>query len=393
MRVYTTSVGLDAHKESIEVTLLRPGKREAVAWRCRNNAAAVRQMVKKVRKLASDPERVLMCYEAGPCGYALQREIERHGVSCVVVAPSLIPTKPGERVKTDRRDARKLAELLRAGLLTEVVPPSAAEEAVRDLCRCRGQAKKDLMAARHRLTKYLLRRGIVYTAGRHWTDGHRRWLKGLRFEHQEAQVVFDTYLMVVGQAEERVKMLVGEMEKAAEKDLYREPVRILRGFRGIDTVTALTVVAELHGITRFRHPRELMSYLGLVPSEYSSGGRERRGEITKAGNGHVRRMLVEAAWNYRHRPVVSAALRKRREGLPAWAVKLSDTAMQRLHRRYGHLVWRGKQVNKAVVGTARELSGFIWAALQELEARKGLPNVAGAGACKTVGCLARARVA
>jgi transposase len=361
-----TFVGLDAHKQSISISMLLPDRTTAVEWEIPNEPAAVRRMVRKVEREA--PGEVRFCYEAGPCGYALQRQITEAGESsCMVVAPSLIPVKPGERVKTDRRDARKLAELFRAGLLTEVQPPTEADEAVRDLCRAREDAKADLLRARHRLAKMLLRRGLIYRGGKSsWTSGYMSWLKSLRFDHKLDQAVFDDYLLGIEQVQERVRGLDEKLEEVSRQAPYVEAVSALRCFRGIDTVIAMTIVSELHTFGRFESARGLMAYLGLVPSEHSSGDRTRRGAITKAGNSHVRRVLIEAAWNYRHRPALGRRLKKRRDGQPSTVTALADRAMQRLYRRYTRMTNARIPAAKAVVAVARELVGFIWAALYPL---------------------------
>lgn len=251
-----------------------------------------------------------------------------------MIAPSLIPRKPGERVKTDRRDARKLCDLHRAGLLTEVHPPTEQEESVRDLCRAQYAAKRDLQSARHRLSKLLLRRGRLYGAGRAWTDKHRRWLRRLRFDDAVDQAVFDNYMLDIEQIAARVDSLNAALEQVAQSETYAERVGWLRCFRGIDTVTAMTLLAEIHDFRRFEHPRQLMSYLGLTPSEHTSAGDPKRGGITKAGNNRVRRLLIEASWHYRHRPAVGVGLRKRRRGQPARVFGLADKAQHRLNRRY-----------------------------------------------------------
>lgn len=360
-----TFVGLDAHKKSISVAMLLPGQAKPIEWQVANEPGAVKRMVRKIEREA--PGEVRCCYEAGPCGYALQRQITDAGeMSCMVVAPSLIPRKPGERIKTDRRDARKLAELFRAGLLTEVQPPSEADEAARDLCRAREDAREDLHRCRHRLSKMLLRRGIVCAGKRNWSMAHRSWLKKQCFENSVDQVVFDDYLLAIEQAETRHQELVKRIELLSVEAPYAEPVAALRCFRGIDTITAMTIVTELHGFARFTSPRGLMAYLGLVPSEHSSSDSTRRGSITKTGNGHARRVLIEAAWNYRHRPQQHRALKKRRQGQPAAVIAIADRAMQRLHRRYHRMTAAGKPSPKAVVAVARELVGFIWAALYPL---------------------------
>jgi len=359
----TTFVGMDAHKKAIHVAMLLPGQREPVEWQVANEPAAIRRLAKRLEREA--PGEVRCCYEAGPCGYVLQRELEAAGgVICEVIAPALVPIKPGERIKTDRRDARKLAVSLRANDLTTVHPPTPADEAVRDLCRCREDAREDLLRARQRLGKFLLRRGRVYTIGkRAWGLLHRQWLKGLKFEHAADQVTTEDYLAAIEQLEERLRGLDQRLAALAEQDPYREPVSWLRCFRGIDTVTAIALVAELHDFRRFQTARALMAYLGLVPSENSSGERHRRGAITKAGNAHVRRLLIEAAWHYRHRPGVGVGLRRRRQGQPSAIIAIADRAQHRLCRRFRHLTERSKPFNKAVVAVARELIGFVWAAL------------------------------
>jgi transposase len=281
-----------------------------------------------------------------------------------VIAPSLIPIKPGEHIKTDRRDARKLAELLRAGLLTEVHLPTPEEEAIRDLCRAREDAKEDLLRSRHRLTKMLLRRGILWPHGRKaWTQSHREWLRSLVFERESDRAVINDYLLALEQVEERVRTLEARLESVSQAEAYREPVAWLRCFRGIDTVTAMTIVAELHDFRRFTSPRGLMSYLGLVPKEHSSGESRHRGSITKAGDNHVRRVLIETAWHYRHPHAIGAGLRKRREGQPARVIAIADKAAQPLYRRLFRLGARGKPGCRIVVAVARELTGFLWSIL------------------------------
>ena len=273
------------------------------------------------------------------------------------------PRKPGERVKTDRRDARKLAQLLRAGLLTEVHQPSEAQEAVRDLSRAREDAVADRTRAQHRLSKFLLRRGIRYgkTA---WTQEHRRWLRTISFGHAAAQATFEGYLYGLEVAEERVRMLQAKLSECAESDDYCAAVGLLRCFRGVDTVTAMTVLAELGDVTRFGSAGEVAAFVGLVPSEYSSGQKTRRGPITKAGNRYVRRVLIESSWHSRRPPRVGLALRRRREGQPGWVVAMADRALSRHHRRYRRLTQNGKPVQVAVTAVARELRGVMWAVLR-----------------------------
>ena len=363
MKEATTYVGLDTHKSSIAVSALSPIKNEPTEWSLPNNARAVDRLARRLKRDASG--RIVCCYEAGPCGYVLQRQLRKRSIECIVVAPSLIPVKPGERIKTDRRDARKLAEYLRSDSLTEVQPPTEAEESMRDLCRSRVDAKKDQLRARHRLAKFLLRRGLIYTAGHSWTLRHRTWLRAIKFERAIDRQVFDDYMLSLDQQTERVSNLTKNLEDASKETLYREAVGWLRCFKGIDTVTALSLLAEVHDFRRFNSPRQLMSYLGLTPSEASSGTQRRLGAITKCGNGHARRLLIEAAWHYRHRPSVGTSLRRRRSGQPPHIIALADKAQMRLSKRFYRLAYtKGKPGGKVVTAIARELSGFIWAVMQ-----------------------------
>ncbi len=273
----TTFVGLDVHKNHIVVAMLVPGDRSPVEWRLVNEPTAVRRLAKELQRKALGS--VHCCYEAGPCGFVLQRQLRAAEISCVMIAPSLTPVKPGQRIKTDRRDARKLAELLRAGMLTEVHPPNEDQEAVRDLCRARDDAQRDLTRARNRLAKFLLRRGQVYCVGRRptWSQKYRWWLRSLKFERSADQLVFEDYLLAVSQVETRLEALDQELARAAGLEPYARPVAALRCFNGIDTVTAMALVAELHEPRRFASARQLMAYLGLVPRESSSGDRRRQG--------------------------------------------------------------------------------------------------------------------
>lgn len=362
-----TWVGLDAHKKAINVAVRLPGIHEFQEWIVANEPRALKRLAKKLVRDA--PGEVRCCYEAGPLGYSLQRQLmAASSLVCEVIAPALIPRKSGDRVKTDRRDARKLCELFQAGLLTEVRPPTEDDEAVRDLCRSRAAVRNDLTRARHRLAKWLLRRAIAYTAGKKpWTQLHRRWLGSLRFERTVDQWVFDDHLLAIDQLEQRRDALEARLDEVAQRERYRAPVAALRCLRGFDTVTSLGLLAELFDVRRFESPRQLMSYLGMTPSEYSSGGVARRGGITKAGNSRARQLLIEAAWHCRHPPAVGVALRHRREGQPAPVIALADKAQHRLYRRYHRFVAAGKPANKAIVAVARELAGFVWGVLRELE--------------------------
>ena len=269
----TTYVGMDVHKRTIAVMVRYPGggrDERTIPYETR----AVNRLVRKLKREA--PGAILCAYEAGPCGYGLQRELQEQGLKCQAIAPSLIPRKPGDRIKTDRRDARMLAELLEGGLLTEVHPPSPEDEAVRDLCRTREDAKEDQVRARHRLSKFLLRRELRW-GRKNWTIAHQQWLRGLQLQHPADRAIFDAYCIALDQATERVRMVDLALKDWALKEPYATPVSWLRCFHGIDTVSAMTLVTELHDFRRFRRPRELMSYLGLIPSEHSSGGRTHRG--------------------------------------------------------------------------------------------------------------------
>lgn len=352
-------VGLDAHRSTIAVAMLLPGQRNAIEWEVENEAQSLRRLAKKILKLGEGEVRA--CYEAGPVGFALKRELDGQGVACEVIAPALIPERAGDRVKTDRRDALKLARLLRAGLLTEVHTPTPADEAARDLCRAREDAAEDRSRCRHRLQKMLLRYGVAYGPGTLWTQVHRQWLAQVRFGEAAAQATYDEYLRAVEWADERVRSLEERIASIAEEPRYRDAVGALRCFRGVETLTAMSFVAELGDPARFGSARQLMAYLGLTPSEHSSGGKHRRGGITKAGNGHVRRLLIESSWHYRHWPSVGKKLQQRRAGQPAWAVAAADRAQQRLCRRFRWLTGRGKASPEAVVAVARELAGFLWA--------------------------------
>ena len=361
MKDVITYVGMDAHKKDLFIAMLIGDSTMPVTWQLPNESSAVRRLVRKLEREASGPVRV--CYEAGPCGYALQRQMTTPLVSCQVIAPGLIPRKPGERIKTNRRDARKLAELLRAGLLTEVRPPTPEEEAVRDLCRARDDAREDLQRCRHRLGKLLLRRGLHFS-GRNWTRAHRSWIDSLEWTQPAERVVVDDYLLAIDHVEARLIEFDARLTEIAQAEPYREPVGWLRCFRGIDTLTAILILAELHDFRRFHTPRALMAYVGLVPSEDSTGEHQRRGRITRTGNALVRRLLVETAWHYQHRPSIGVALVKRRKGQPGRVIAIADKAQQRLCRRFRRLAEHHKPAPKIAVAIARELAGFLWAALQ-----------------------------
>lgn len=362
----TTYVGIDAHARELQLAMLIGDAEQPIHWTSPTEPRALERLRRKLEREA--PGAIECCYEAGPTGYGLQRRLDGGRIRCRVIAPSLIPRRPGERIKTNRRDARKLAQLLRADLLTAVRPPTTAEEAVRDLCRARDDARVDLLRARHRLGKLLLRRGLLYH-GKNWTKRHHEWLCQLSWPEPAEQHVITDYGLAIAQTETRIVEIDRALTQVASTAPYVQPVAALRCFRGIDTVIAITLVAELHDFRRFAHPRALMSFIGLVPSEDSTGERRRPGAITKMGNGLVRRLLVQAAWHYQHEPRVSAPLRRRRAGQPAAVLVIANKAEQRLCRRYRRLCARGKPKPLVITAIARELVGFIWAVLQLPEAQ------------------------
>lgn len=361
MKNVTTYVGIDAHKKDLFVAMLIGNEKTPVTWQLANEPRAVHRLVRKLERETPGPVRIF--YEAGPCGYALQRQVTTSRVSCDVIAPALIPRKPGERVKTNRRDARKLVELGRAGLLTTVQPPTPEDEAVRDLARARDDAREDLQRCRHRLGKLLLRRGLHF-AGKNWSRAHRRWIDTLAWTYAAERAVVEDYRLAIDQLEARLTDLDARLAEIAQADPYREPVAWLRCFRGIDTLTAMLILAELHDFRRFASAPALMAYLGLVPGEDSTGEKHRRGRITRTGNTLVRRLLVETAWHYQHRPSVGIALTRRRKGQPGRVIAIADKAQQRLCRRFRKMAAEHKPAPKIAVAIARELAGFLWAALQ-----------------------------
>ena len=353
--------GLDVHKVEIVVALYRPGATDPIEWRVGTDDRSVKRLARRL--LEESGGRVECVYEAGPTGFVLQRQLGACGVRCEVAAPSLVPVKPGEQVRTDRRDARKLGRYLRSGELTMVRAPSEAEEAARELCRHRTRVSQQLTESRQRMGQLLLRRGRIYRKKR-WTKVHREWLRSLKFEQVHDEEVFTDHLQELEWLESRLGEIERKVEALADSETYRERVGWMRCFRGFDRINAVTILTELHGIERFATARGLMAFLGLTPKEDSSGPRRRRGSITHAGNEHVRWLLVQSAWNQRHRVRVSEQLRRRRQEQPPEVIALADRAMKRLHDRYVHLIWtRSLAPQKAVVAIARESVGFLWALL------------------------------
>jgi transposase len=354
-----TYVGLDVHKDGIVVAVAEGGLRGEVReyGRIANTATGLDRLV---RRLGGEGTRLRFCYEAGPCGYGIHRHLSAQGQECVVVAPSLIPKRAGDRVKTDRRDAASLARLHRAGELTAVWVPDPAHEALRDLVRARLDAVRALRRARQQLSGFLLRQGCHY--GRPaWTKLHRRWLAGLKFEQAVHHVVLEDYIQAVEAARERRDRLTAQIEAMLPDWALAPVVAALQTMRGMALVNAATLIAELGDLSRFANPRQLMAYLGLVPSEHSSGASVKRGGLTKAGNSAARRLLIEAAWCYRFPARVSRELRLRQEAQPRPIREIAWKAQLRLCARYRKLARSGKPANVVTAAIARELAGFIWA--------------------------------
>jgi transposase len=366
---HITFVGLDVHKETVSVAYAEPDGGESVYWgRIPNRAERISQAMRLLQQRRGGLGGLLVGYEAGPCGFAVYRQLQRLGIPCVVVAPSLIPTKPGDRVKTDRRDALKLARLLRNGDLTPAWVPDEEHEALRDVTRAREDAVQDLQRARQRLSKFLLRLELRPPTGvKAWTKRYRDWLQPLKIGTPAQDGVLAEYRVAIMQAEDRIARLETTMRTVAAEGPHAPLIAALQTMRGIQAVTAITVVAELGDMTRFRSPRQLMSYAGVVPREDSSGGRQQRGAITKAGNAHLRRVAVESVWHYRHAPQVGKALKRRQQGLPEPVTAIAYRAQVRLHRRYGHLLKAGKPIQKVAVALVREWLGFLWAIAHEMK--------------------------
>lgn len=358
-----TYVALDTHKKEHTVAWADPQTDQVAVFAVRNTVRDIAKMVKKLQRQACGPVR--FCYEAGVCGFTLKRRIEALGSACAVIAPSLVPVKRGDRLKTDRRDARKLLGQFLAGQLTEVHAPDVEQEGAREITRCRQATRENLNRIRHQILKFLSRHGLVYSEGRHWTAKHLRWLRSLEFGTTDLQEVFEWYLSELEHCQQRLAMLDKQVLALAARPAYREAVGRLRCLRGIDSLTAVMLVTEVFDFGRFDSPRQLMGFLGLVPSEHSSGEKRRPGAITKTGNKRARRLLIESAWHYRHGIGVSKTLQQRRVGQPAWAIDTADRAMRRLHQRYRRLLARGKSPNVVVVALARELAGFVWALLHD----------------------------
>jgi transposase len=361
MREKLRFLGLDVHAETIAIAVAEPDGEVRSLGTIANREDSVRKFIKKL----GSAEQLRACYEAGPTGFVLYWQLTQLGVECAVVAPSLVPKKPGDRVKTDRRDALKLARSHRSGDLTAVWVPDEDSEALRDLVRQREAAKQDQLRARHRLTKFLLRTGRRPALGlKAWTERYMAWLEQIRYTQPAQEATLVDCLNEVEHMSARVKRLeesILEVVKLAPQPM-QEVIRGLQALRGVAHISAVTIAAELGNISsRFESARKLMGYCGVFPSEDSSGKRIRRGGITKAGNAHLRRIVVESAWSYRHLPRVGAKLRKRQQGVPAEITEIAWKAQNRLHKRYMKLTMAGKDQRKIMTAVGRELLGFIWA--------------------------------
>jgi transposase len=359
-------VGFDVDSQMIAVAVAEPEGEVRALGAIPYREESVRQLVKKL----GPAKRLRVCYEAGPHGYGLYWQLTKLGVHCDVVAPTLVPMKSGDRVKTNRRDAEKLARSYRSGDLTPVWVPDAAHEALRDLVRAREVAKKDQLRARHRLGKFLLRRGLRAAEGiKNWTQKHLLWIKTLRFEHPAQEATFLDYVHEMEHQAERVKRLDQAIDQAIESTPaeMRALIAALQALRGIRKVSAATLVAEVGPVSRFPRPKQLMGYSGMVSSENSTGTKVHRGAITKTGNAHVRRILGEAAWAYQYRPAMSPELKKRQMGLSEEVKEIAWKAQHRLSSRYRRLTSKGKVRQKVTTAIGRELLGFVWAIGMQVE--------------------------
>jgi transposase len=352
---------LDVHKRTIVCASCPDDPRlgELELQEIPNTERALRRLIERL----GGAEGLIVCYEAGPCGYDPYRFLTVLGVACDIVAPSLTPRQPGNRVKTDRRDAKKLLVLHRAGALSFVLPPTPEQEGLRDLVRCRDDLRDARMRARHRVSKQLLRHGRRFEGKRSWTRAHRAWVSRQRLSDSNAQRALEHMLCHLESLDSQLAALDSELDQIAHTEPWSDPVRWLCCFRGISTLTAVSLLAEIGDFRRFHSARQLMAFLGLTPSEYSSGEQRHRGQITKTGNRHARRLLVEAAWHYQHAPRLAARVRAQRQLVPPTVLARAWSAQVRLNARHRALTAKGKRSTVANVAVARELCGFIWAAM------------------------------
>src|SRR5512138_673122 len=362
----TLFIGLDQHKDSIAAAYAPDGRRDEPTY-LGPIGTRQRDIDRLLRNLQSKAGHLVFAYEAGPCGYGLYRYLAKKGFTCLVVAPSRIPRKAGDRVKNDRRDAVQIARLLRSGDLSPVYVPEPEDEAIRDLCRAREDAMKDAKAARHRLKSFLLRHDIRYEGKASWNPAHLRWLSSIVCRTPAQQIVFQEYLRAVTQHTERIQLLEASLKEQVASWRMAPVVDALQALRGVQFTVAATTVAEVGDLTRFDNPRQLTAYLGLNPSEYSSGATRHLGAITKTGNHHARRVLVEGAWAYRYPAKVSPSLQLRQEKLPPRIRDIAWKAQIRLCKRHRQLAAKGKHVNVVNTAIAREMASFMWAIAREVK--------------------------
>ena len=352
-------IGMDVHKESVQMAVFEETGNEPIYERQLNNDLEL--LIKEVKRFSQKGE-TEVAYEAGCLGYVIHRGMKKNGITCFVLPANKVAKKREDKIKTDKRDARLIGRELRSQSIRPIAVPEAADEAARDLLRCREDISEDLRRVKQRLLKFLLRHGHIYSGGaNHWTIKHQQWMDKLEFAHENEKKVYEEYRSQVRAMEERLKRIEKEVEEVAESGQYKAGVTKLRAFKGIDYVIALAMICEVGDFRRFGSAKAFMSYLGFVPSEYSSGGKRNQGGITKAGNGHLRKLLIEGAWHYTKGTRLGKRLERRREGCSVHVIDIADKALERLHKKYIRLVMRGKHKNMAVTAVARELAGFIWA--------------------------------
>lgn len=352
-------IGMDVHKELVQMAVFEERGEEPIYERRLKNSTDL--LIKEVKAFSRKGE-TEVAYEAGCLGYVLQRAMEKAGITCHVLPANKVAKNRRDRIKTDKRDARLIGRELRSKSIRPISVPEATDEAVRDLMRCREDVNEDLRRVKQRLLKFLIRHGHIFTEGKtNWTDRHWRWMDKIAFNHEHERLVYEEYRGQIRMLEERQGRLDQQIIEVAESSRYKTKVNRLRAFKGIDYIIALSVICEIGDFQRFANAKSFMSYLGFVPSENSSGGKRNQGRITKAGNGHLRRLLIEGAWHYAKSARTGKLLEQRRKDCSARMIETADRALHRLHKKYVKLVFKGKHTNVAVTAVARELAGFIWA--------------------------------